>query len=157
MTPMPRHNPADLISHRGNAVLIDEVSYIDDDRIETCLVVRPGTAFSDANGDLPAWVGPEVMAQSIAALAGHRSLRTRGHLAPIGLLLGIRSYEVTAGEFRCGEALQVQVVKSSEDEHGMAVFDGRICHAGEVVASATLTVFQPPDDSFIEAECARND
>ena len=156
MTAMPQHNPADLIPHRGNAVLIDEISYIDDDKIETRLVVRPGTVFSDANGDLPAWVGPEVMAQSVAALAGRRSLRARGHLAPIGLLLGIRSYEVTAREFRCGETLQVQVIKSSEDEDGMAVFNGSICHAGEVVASATLTVFQPPDDSFIEAECARD-
>ena len=36
-----------------------------------------------------------------------------------------------------------------EDEDGRAVFDGRICRAGEVLASGTLTVFQPPDDSFL--------
>jgi predicted hotdog family 3-hydroxylacyl-ACP dehydratase len=138
-------------------VLVDELAYVDEDRVEARLVVRPGTVFSDSNGDLPAWVGPEIMAQSIAALAGHRSLRTRGRPAPIGLLLGIRSYEATVGEFRRGQTLKVEVVKSSEDKQGMAVFDGTICQAGVVVASGTLTVFQPPDDSFLEVECARDD
>jgi len=48
------------------------------------------------------------------------------------------------------------VVASSEDEDGMAVFDGRIRRAGETVACARLTVFQPPDDSFLEREGARD-
>jgi predicted hotdog family 3-hydroxylacyl-ACP dehydratase len=96
------------------------------------------------------------MAQAVSAFSGLRSLRVRGQPAPIGLLLGIRSYRAIVGEFRCGEALRVEVTESSEDEDGMAVFDCRICRASDVVASGTLTVFQPPDDSFLERECARN-
>jgi len=148
--------PADLVRHRGDALLLDEISGGDDKRLEGRFLVRPGTAYSDYAGHLPAWAGPEIMAQAISALSGLRSLRACGQTAPIGLLLGVRSYRAVAGEFRCGEALQVEVVESSEDEDGMAVFDCRICRAGEVVASGRLTVFQPADNSFLERECARN-
>jgi len=51
----------------------------------------------------------------------------------------------------------VEVIESSEDEEGRAVFDGIIRRGGQVVASGTLTVFQPADDSFLDRECARDD
>ena len=113
------------MSHRKDALLLDEILHADDGRLEARLVVRPGTSFSDSFGNLPAWVGPEVMAQAISALSGWRSLRARGHLPAIGLLLGIRSYAAPAGDFLCGETLDVEVIESSEDEEGMAVFDGK--------------------------------
>jgi len=69
----------------------------------------------------------------------------------------VRSYAIEEGEFRCGETLQVEVVESSEDEEGLAVFDGSISRGDTVVATGTLTVFQPPDDSFLDRECARDD
>jgi predicted hotdog family 3-hydroxylacyl-ACP dehydratase len=156
MSPSQFPAVADLIRHRGDAVLLDEISCGDDKRLEARFLVRSGTAYSDHAGHLPAWAGPELMAQAISALSGLRSLRSFGRPAPIGLLLGVRSYRAIVGEFRCGEALQVEVAESSKDEDGMAVFDCRICRAGEVVASGTLTVFQPVDDSFLERECARN-
>jgi 3-hydroxymyristoyl/3-hydroxydecanoyl-(acyl carrier protein) dehydratase len=59
--------------------------------------------------------------------------------------------------FHPGDALAVEVIKSSEDEDGRAVFDCRIFSAGQVIASGTLTVFQPADNSFIERECMRNE
>jgi predicted hotdog family 3-hydroxylacyl-ACP dehydratase len=156
MNPSRFPRPADLIRHGSDAVLLDEICSGDSNRLEASLVVRRGTLYSDHLGHLPAWVGPELMAQAISALSGLRSLRAHGRPAAIGLLLGVRSYQAAVEEFRCGEALQVEVVESSEDEHGMAVFDGSIRREGEVVASGTLTVFQPPDDSFLARECARS-
>lgn len=152
-----RHAPAALIPHCADAVLLEEITQAGAGRLKASLVVRPGTAFSDPAGNLPGWVGPEIMAQAIAALAGHRALSRSGKPAAIGLLLGVRSYEIADIEFRCGEALQVEVVESSEDEEGRAVFDGSILRAGEVIASGTLTVYLPLDDSFLDAECARDD
>jgi predicted hotdog family 3-hydroxylacyl-ACP dehydratase len=145
------------MSHGKNALLLDEILRVDASRLEARLVVRPGTSYSDSSGNLPAWVGPEVMAQAISALSGWRSLRARGHLPGIGLLLGIRSYAAPAGGFLCGETLDVEVIESSEDEEGMAVFDGRIRRSGEVLATGTLTVIQPPDDTFLARECARDE
>lgn len=149
--------PAEFISHRGDAVLLDEILEVGEHHLRARLLVRPGTAFSDAAGHLPGWVGPEVMAQAIAALSGHRWRQAQGRAAPIGLLLGVRAYEAVEGEFHCGETLQVEVVESSEDEDGRAVVDGRILRGATVVASGTLTVFQPPDDAFLEAELAHRD
>jgi predicted hotdog family 3-hydroxylacyl-ACP dehydratase len=152
---LPR--PAELLPHRHDAVLLDVVTGAEYHRLTASLVVRPGTAFSDASGNLPGWIGPEIMAEAVAALSGYRSLNLRGRAAGIGLLLGVRGYTATAGEFHPGEQLDVEVIESSEDEEGRAVFDGTIRREGRLVASGTLTVFQPADDSFLDRECARDD
>ena len=150
-------HPAALLPHGHDAVLLDEITLAEEDRLTASLVVRPGTAFSDAGGNLPGWVGPEIMAEAISALSSYRSLNRHGRAAGIGLLLGVRGYTATAGEFHPGARLDVEVVESSEDEEGRAVFDGIIRSGGRVVASGTLTVFQPADDSFLDRECARDD
>ena len=149
--------PVALVPHKGDAVLLDEIRSIDEHRLEAGLVVRPGTAFSDDAGCLSGWIGPEIMAQAIAALSGHRSRAASGQPAAIGLLLGVRSYETSVPEFCPGDVLTVEVIESSEDEEGRAVFDCRIHRAGLVLASGTLTVFQPRDNSFIERECMRHE
>lgn len=156
MNPLHFPRPGELIRHRGDAALLDEICREDERSLEARVVVRAGTAYSDSAGHLPAWVGPEIMAQAISALSGLRSLRQSGRPAAIGLLLGVRSYRAAVEEFRSGEVLDIEVVESSVDEYGMAVFDGRIRRAGQVVATGKLTVFQPPDDSFLEQEFARD-
>lgn len=149
--------PAGLVPHKGAAVLLDDILSIGDQRLEAGLVVRPDTAFSDDAGCLPGWIGPEIMAQAIAALSGHRSLAASGRPAAIGLLLGVRSYETSVPAFQPGDRLTVEVIESSQDEEGRAVFDCRIRRAGQVIASGSLTVFQPADNSFIERECMRHE
>jgi predicted hotdog family 3-hydroxylacyl-ACP dehydratase len=145
------------VAHRFDALLLDEVTHLEAQALEARMVVRRDTAFSDDLGNLPAWVGPEIMAQAISALAGHRSLAESQRPAAIGLLLGVRSYTAPLGDFRCGDVLRVAVTESSE-ESGWAVFDCTIRGAaGALLASGTLTVLQPPDDSFLAAECARED
>ena len=49
--------PAALMPHKQDAVLLDEITLATVDRIEARLVVRDGSAFSDSGGNLPAWVG----------------------------------------------------------------------------------------------------
>lgn len=147
---------ATLLPHRHDALLLDGITVVDARHLQARLAVRPETAFSDALGNLPAWVGPEIMAQAIAAFSGQRSMRERGRPAAIGLLLGIRSYACTVADFGAGEALLVDVSESSEDGEGRAVFDATITRDGAVVASARLTVYQPPDDSFVHGELGRH-
>jgi predicted hotdog family 3-hydroxylacyl-ACP dehydratase len=153
----PLPSPAAAIPHKHDAVLLGEILHADGNRVTAVATVRPGTAFSDSAGNLPGWVGPEIMAQAVAAFSGCRSLRDRGESAEIGLLLGIRDYESAVAEFRVGDQLQIEVVRSSEDEEGRGVFDGSISIGVAVVAAGTLTVFEPKDGSFLEAERARDD
>lgn len=153
----PLPSPAAAIPHKHDAVLLSEILYADGDRVTAVATVRPGTAFSDAAGNLPGWVGPEIMAQAVAAFSGCRSLRDRGESAEIGLLLGIRDYDSVVVEFRVGDELLVEVVRSTEDEEGRGVFDCSMSMAGAKVAAGTLTVFEPKDGTFLDAERARND
>jgi predicted hotdog family 3-hydroxylacyl-ACP dehydratase len=149
--------PASVLPHRHDAVLLDEIVGIGADRLEASLTVRPDSAFSDEAGNLPGWIGPEIMAEAVAALAGHRSLAARGRPAEIGLLLGIRNYECAVDEFRVGDRLTVAVTQSWDDEEGHAVFDCVLAGAGRTLATAILNVFQPIDGTFVARECARDD
>jgi predicted hotdog family 3-hydroxylacyl-ACP dehydratase len=157
MSAVPVPSAAAAIPHQHDAVLLSEILHADGDRLTAIATVRSGTAFSDAAGDLPGWIGPEIMAQAVAAFSGCRSLRERGATAEIGLLLGIRDYSSTVAAFRVGDRLQVEVVRSSEDEYGRGVFDCRIAVDGTTVGVGTLTVFEPKDGAFLEAERLRDD
>jgi predicted hotdog family 3-hydroxylacyl-ACP dehydratase len=157
MSIAPLPSPVAAIPHQHDAVLLSEILLADGDQLTAVATVRSGTAFSDAAGDLPGWIGPEIMAQAVAAFSGCRSLRERGESAEIGLLLGIRDYSSTKAEFRVGDRLQIEVVRSSEDEEGRGVFDCSIVMDGAAIAAGTLTVFEPRDGAFIEAERMRDD
>lgn len=64
---------AELLPHAGDMILIDQVLAFDDEQIHTRLTVRAGGLFNREDGSLPAWVGVELMAQSVAAYAGCRA------------------------------------------------------------------------------------
>jgi predicted hotdog family 3-hydroxylacyl-ACP dehydratase len=135
--------PEAVVPHKGDALLLDELLHCGEDRLVAALTVRTDTDFGADQEGLPSWTGPEIMAEAVAALAGCRSLRTSGRTAEIGLLLGVRNYEVRATGFRKGQRLQVEVVRSTEDEDGYGVFDCEIRIGNQAVASGSLTVFQP--------------
>jgi len=157
MTAQPRMpEPSAVIPHEGNAVLLDDIVMAEETRLTASLTIRPGTAFSDVDGSLPAWTGPEIMAQAVAAYAGERSLRRTGRLAAFGLLLGIRGYQSQLAFFTPGGRFSVEVMCSSEDEFGCGVFDCRILEAQRTVASGTLTVYQPQDASADQMEALLN-
>ncbi|KGS11011.1 3-hydroxylacyl-ACP dehydratase, partial [Pseudomonas coronafaciens] len=61
---------AELIPHAGDMILIDQVLDFDAEQIHTRLTVRADGLFNQADGSLPAWLGVELMAQSVAAFAG---------------------------------------------------------------------------------------
>lgn len=143
---------AALVPHRGSAVLIEKVREMGALRLVATMLVRPGTAFSDSWGSLPAWIAPEIMAQAIAAKSGLKSLRKNGRPASLGLLLGVRAFRSSVDAFRPGDSLEIEVTESLDDGEGRAVFDGTIRCDGKLVASGTLTVFQAEDDSVIERQ-----
>jgi predicted hotdog family 3-hydroxylacyl-ACP dehydratase len=155
MTRLP--TPSAVVPHQGRALLLDALLQADEERLAAAVEVRAGSDFSAPDGSLPGWAGAEIMAEAIAAFAGCRSLRLTGRTAEIGLLLGIRDYRSSVASFLPGERLVVEAVRSSEDATGTGVFDCRILCADRVVASGRLTVFQPPDDSFLAAERSRDD
>lgn len=133
---------AELLPHAADMILIEQVLAFDEESIHTCLMVRPGGLFNQADGSLPAWVGVELMAQSVAAYAGCRA-RAQGLPVEIGFLLGTRKYQCEVEAFPAGCRLDIHARRSLEDESGMGVFECELIGPG-ILVQARLNVYRPP-------------
>lgn len=131
-------------------ILIDQVESFDEEQIHTHLTVRPGGLFNRADGSLPAWVGIELMAQSVAAYAGCRA-RQQGQAVALGFLLGTRKFECNVEHFPAGAHLRIHALRSLEDDNGMGVFECHLRGPG-IHATARLNVFRPPQAASYLAE-----
>jgi len=134
---------AELLPHAGDMILLDGVERFDDDSVETVLQVRADGLLSAADGSLPAWVGVEIMAQSVAAFAGCHA-RQAGQPVELGFLLGTRSYQCNVEAFPAGADLRVRAHRSLQDDNGMGVFECHLEGPG-IHAEARLNVFRPPE------------
>jgi predicted hotdog family 3-hydroxylacyl-ACP dehydratase len=133
---------AELLPHAGDMILLDEVLRYGEEDVQTRLSVRPGGLFNQADGSLPAWVGIELMAQSIAAYAGCHA-RQAGQPVALGFLLGTRNFQCNVERFPAGVELRISALRSLQDDNGMGVFE---CHLDgpNIHAEARLNVFRPP-------------
>jgi predicted hotdog family 3-hydroxylacyl-ACP dehydratase len=129
----------DLLPHSGIMVLVNRVIEFDEEHMVTEVIVRDDGLFGDAN-TVPAWLGIEYMAQTIAALGGMKR-RLAGEPLNLGFLLGTRRYVCNVGTFAVGSTLTVSIKQLVEDQ-GLGVFDCRISAEG-IAASAKLNVYQP--------------
>ncbi|AYC34594.1 3-hydroxylacyl-ACP dehydratase [Pseudomonas cavernae] len=146
---MNRWPLAELLPHAGDMILIDELLTCSEEAVETRLCVRPGGLFSQADGSLPAWVGLELMAQSVAAYAGYQA-RLAERPVELGFLLGTRKFECNVERFPAGSELRIRGLRSLQDDNGMGVFE---CHleGDGIAASARLNVFRPPHpDGYLQ-------
>lgn len=140
----------ELVSHRGNMLLLNRVISATPESIQVEAKIDENAWYADTQGAMPAWIGIELMAQAIAALAG-----LTGHIANTppkqGLLLGARSFTAHKSAFFGNETLLVTAREVFQDASGLGAFDARIEQAGEIVAEATLKVFEPADfKTFME-------
>ncbi len=134
---------AELIPHAADMILIDQVLSFDEEQIRTRVTVRPDGLFSQADGSLPAWIGVELMAQSVAAYAGCQA-RLKGEPIQLGFLLGSRKFECNVGHFPAGSELTIQAIRSLQDDSGMGVFECNLTGT-DIQAFARLSVYCPPN------------
>lgn len=135
--------PAELLPHAADMILIDQVLWFDEEQIKTRLTVKPGGLFNRPDGSLPAWVGVELMAQSVAAYAGCHA-RQKGNAVELGFLLGTRKFECNVEHFPVDSELTIHALRSLEDDSGMGMFECHL-HGQGIHASARLSVFRPPN------------
>jgi predicted hotdog family 3-hydroxylacyl-ACP dehydratase len=145
----------ELLPHAGEMILLDAVLEAESERIVCRRRVSAGGLFNSVDGSLPAWVGVELMAQSIAAWAGWQAKHEQRSVR-LGFLLGTRHYQCDVEAFPAGSELVIEAVRNFHDDHGMGVFACRIDAPG-VHAEARLTVFSPPNaDTFITTSTRDN-
>lgn len=135
----------DLVPHRGDMSWLDTVVAVDEDGIVAQSCVRSDSYFV-RDGVLPVWVGVEYMAQAVAAWAGHRAY-SQGTPVKIGFLLGTRRFDVWRQGFDVGDVLRIEARCELMGDNGLGMFACRIVVDGEVVASANVSVFEPPDEA----------
>lgn len=136
----------ELLAHRDNMLLLEAVTEFSDTEV-SCLARPDSTAWYALGPDetMPAWVGIELMAQSIAVHVALLSLRVGGGPKP-GVLLGTRNYQANQAFFPADEPLIVRATESCRTGNGVASYDCIICSAaGEQMATAALTVYEPAD------------
>jgi hypothetical protein len=124
-------------------LLIDELLHDDLDQVRACVTVRRDQLFVTDEG-MPAWVGVELMAQTVAAWGGMRR-RDAGQQVQLGFLLGTRKYETRVPFFPIGQRVEISARLEMVSEAGLGVFISTIEVGGKAVATASLNVFQPPN------------
>lgn len=138
-----RNSIETLVPHRSTMLFIEKVLEEEPERVRVSTTVTANRLFVDGAG-WPAWVGIELMAQTVASWAGLKS-RLANEPVKLGFLLGTRRYESTCEYFPLGARLEIEARQELVGANGLAVFDCSIVLEGQTVASAHLNVFQPPD------------
>lgn len=129
----------ELLPHAGRMMLLERVISFDEESMTAEVIVRDDGLFGES-GAVPAWLGIEYMAQTVAAHGG-MMCKIAGRPLNLGFLLGTRRYHCNVDKFTAGTVLTVTVKRLIQDQ-GLGVFDCRIAGAGVAVA-AQLSVYQP--------------
>lgn len=130
---------AELLPHDGQMVLLDKVLDYDQESLMAEVVVRDDGLFAEGN-QVPAWIGIEYMAQTVAAHGGVMC-HLAGRPIMLGFLLGTRRYNSNVSSFKVGTRLMIKVTRIIEDQ-GLGVFDCHISAEG-INVSAKVNVYQP--------------
>ena len=145
----PEYSVADLVPHSGTMSLLTGIVDYGDDWLTAEVEITRQSIFADDRG-VPAWIGLEYMAQSIAAYGG-REERQRGGTPKIGFLLGSRKYLCDADIFPLGQRLLIKVQVEMLSDSGLNVFSCELQGQG-LSATAMINVFQPDDvEKFLES------
>lgn len=140
---MTRHPIDTFVPHRGAMRLLDRVIEVDEEQAAAEVDV-PFDGLFVRDGAVPAWVGIEYMAQTIALWAGARAVQAGGQ-PRLGFLLGSRRYEARRADFPGGATLRVEARCELIGSNGLGMFDCRIVMDGDTVATARVSVFEPPE------------
>jgi predicted hotdog family 3-hydroxylacyl-ACP dehydratase len=142
---------AEVVPHTQPMVLLDDIEARGDDYVTASVVLSPESPFAEDSG-VPAWVGIEYMAQTIAAFSGVGA-REQGLPIKMGFLVGSRSYKSSVSEFPFGTRLFVHAEQIIQGDNGLFVFSCSIScrdkmdenNSEKILAEANLNVFQPDD------------
>jgi predicted hotdog family 3-hydroxylacyl-ACP dehydratase len=140
------YSVADLVPHSGKMSLLSAIVDYGAGWLQAEVVIAPESTFADAQG-VPAWIGLEYMAQTIAAYSGLQE-RLRGGAPRSGFLLGSRKYLCNAERFAIGQKLLVTVHPEIPGGNGLIVFNCELQGEG-ISASAVVNVFQPDDPAAL--------
>lgn len=138
-----------LVPHDKPMILIDRAIDVGLETIHCQVTIGTHNPFFNLETQsIPAYVGIEFMAQSVAAWSGYHAL-IAGQVPPIGFLLGSRRYSVECDAFPLGQQIDIFAEKVMEN-NGMAVFSARLETQEALIASCQLNVYVPSEEKLKE-------
>lgn len=152
LQPGLHYTPQEVLPHSGAMCLIDRIDGYGDDWIESSVQVPPQSVVHSTRAGVPAWIGLEYMAQTVAAYSGIE-MRQRGLQPSVGLLIGTRRYQAQLPHFEPGWWLRVRARMLMRDESNLVVFDCHILRQDQILASAEVKAYRPDNiQDFLENE-----
>lgn len=133
-----------ILPHRGNMLLIDRLIDFNNESMVAEYLPKSDAWYTDSEGNMPAWIGIELMAQAVAAHVGVLKHRD-GASQKIGVLLGSRRYCSATPSFSTEAPLKIQVTSIFRDISGLGAYDCNISCGIATLATAILKVFEPED------------
>lgn len=132
-----------LLPHDHPMILLSRFCHADHESVLCAVDINEQSPFYQPQlGGVPAYVGLEYMAQTVACYAGAQALSQAGSIK-IGFLLGSRKYQPTVTVFNAGSILEISAHKLVMEDSGLSVFSCEIISDGVVLVQANLNVFQP--------------
>lgn len=124
-------------------VLIDRVLKVENLHVLAEVTITANSLFQDENKNVPAWIGIEYMAQTIAAFAGVIHSQ-KNEPIKYGFLVGTRTYEAFVDYFTQGKTYLVEATQLFIDS-GLASFECRIKEkeTERECCYAKINVFEP--------------
>lgn len=132
-----------VLAHEAPMILIDKLVAYSEDSAQCEVTITQQSACYDASlNGVPAYVGIEYMAQSIAAFAGANDIDA-GRQKRVGFLLGTRKLTLNTPQFTLNDTLTITVQRIYQEDTGLGVFDCKITKNDDSLAEARVNVFQP--------------
>ncbi|HQQ62833.1 MAG TPA: hotdog family protein [Pseudomonadales bacterium] len=145
---------ADLVPHAAPMLLLDDVLDFGELFCVASVTIRPDSLFFQPGKGVPAYVGIEYMAQTIAAWSGIR-MRLQGKSPTVGFLLGTRKFQALQLFYAPGTVLTVRA-EQTYNVDGMGVFSCTLYAGDHLCASAQVNVFEPGNVSEVLAQTVGN-
>ena len=134
-------------------LLAERVVSWDGEHAAVAATPRRGAWYAE-DGEMPSWIGIELMAQAIAAHVGLIA-RSQGRPPQRGVLLGTRQFRASRTRFPAERELLIKARVSYRDESGLGSYDATIDLDGAEVAAANVTVYEPADfEAFLRGRTA---
>jgi predicted hotdog family 3-hydroxylacyl-ACP dehydratase len=125
-------------------ILLDRMIETTDTACTCEVIITPQTLFIEAAG-VPAFVGLEYMAQTVAAYGGYKAYLAEQPIG-FGFLLGTPQLTTSCQFFHCGQTLRIRVTHVWGN-HEVRQFQCTIHDmlTGNLLQQAELTVFTPQE------------
>lgn len=132
------------LPHKDSMLLLDRIMSWNFDKqlLESEVDTRNNSLFFNEELDgIPAWVGFEYMAQSIAALSGLDARHNLEQEPCVGFIMSVRNYATTMPAYPVNKVLRIQITQLF-NEDSVVSFDCAIIMDGKIVSTAIVNAIE---------------